>query len=194
MPIYTKTGDDGTTSLFGGDRVAKDNVRIEVLGCIDELNSILGVVVSTIGLKSKVKLTSEINEVKDLLVREQKNMIRLGSDIATKFNTSPEVQSKVNRITSQDTEILEDEIDKFDLKLPKLSSFILPGGDPVAALAHHARSVCRRMERNIITLSKIEKLNPEIFLYTNRLSDWLFVIARRVNYSVGATETIYQQR
>ncbi len=172
MKIYTKTGDEGKTSLFGGKRVWKDDLRIQSYGTVDELNSLIGVALTEIKNKELKKILSSI----------QHELFNLGSDLA-----SPEYKSSkkfsIPRINEINAKRLEGLIDKVDNKLSRLKNFILPGGLKGAALLHHARTVCRRAEREVISLSKIEKVNPEIKIYLNRLSDLLFVLARFENFS-----------
>lgn len=172
MKIYTKTGDKGKTSLFGGKRVWKDDLRIQSYGTVDELNSILGVAISEIKNKKLKKILSSI----------QHELFNLGSDLA-----SPEYKNNKNfsipRINESNIKRLEGLIDKIDNKLSPLKNFILPGGLKGAALLHQARTVCRRAEREVISLSKIDMINSEIKIYLNRLSDLLFVLARFENFS-----------
>jgi len=172
MKIYTKTGDKGKTSLFGGKKVWKDDLRIRSYGTVDELNSILGVAVTEI--KNK--------ELKQILSSIQHELFNLGSDLA-----SPEYKGSKNffipRINKFNTKHLEELIDKIDAKLLPLKNFILPGGLKGAALLHHARTVCRRAERGVVSLAKVEEVNSEIKIYLNRLSDLLFVLARFENFS-----------
>jgi len=172
MKIYTKTGDKGKTSLFGGKRVWKDDLRIQSYGTVDELNSILGVAVTEIKNKELNKILSSI----------QHELFNLGSDLA-----SPEYKGSKNfsilRINEVNTKRIEGLIDKIDKKLSPLKNFILPGGLKGAALLHHARTVCRRAEREVISLSKVDMINSEIKIYLNRLSDLLFVLARFENFS-----------
>ncbi|TSA26768.1 MAG: cob(I)yrinic acid a,c-diamide adenosyltransferase [Ignavibacteriales bacterium] len=172
MKIYTKTGDKGKTSLFGGKRVWKDDLRIQSYGTVDELNSILGVAITEI--KNK--------ELKTILSSIQHELFNLGSDLA-----SPEYKDNkkfsIPRITESNTKRLEGLIDKVDNKLLPLKNFILPGGLKGAALLHYARTVCRRAEREVISLSKVDMINSEIKIYLNRLSDLLFVLARFENFS-----------
>ncbi len=168
MKIYTKTGDKGETSLFGGRRITKANIRIESYGNVDELNSSLGLVRSFIN-SSKVNCKLE---------REQKNLLRLGADLATPFDSDKKFQNNVNRINKEDIDLLENEIDLWEAKLPKLTNFILPGGSKEASFTHLARSICRRAERSVVKLSNEEEINRETMVYLNRLSDWLFVLAR----------------
>jgi cob(I)alamin adenosyltransferase len=174
MKIYTKTGDKGDTALFGGKRVDKDNSRIKAYGTVDELNSVIGLAVA--------EVRSE--EVKSVLLKIQNELFTVGSDLATpeeNINSS----KYVSRIDEQNTIHLENIIDRFDSKLPGLTNFILPGGIKGAAFLHNARTICRRAEREIVSLSKEEKTNPSILIYLNRLSDLLFVLARYENFVSG---------
>lgn len=168
MKIYTKTGDKGTTALFGGKRVSKYNLRLEAYGTVDELNSALGI----------VRAFNTDNEIDIKLEREQQNMLRLGADLATELDAPENLQQVVKRITEEDIAILEKEIDKWDATLPKLTAFILPGGSKSASFVHLARTICRRAERRVVQLSHSEDINDLTKKYLNRLSDWLFVMGR----------------
>lgn len=168
MKIYTKTGDKGKTSLFGGERVSKDTQRIEAYGCVDELNSHIGVVRS---LKPQV-------EIERILDRVQQELFILGTDLATPQTRPPK---KIDRIESRHIEQLEKDIDRLDSALDPLQQFILPGGSRVAAALHVARTVCRRAERRIVQLSKKGEIGTTPVVYINRLSDLLFVTARYAN-------------
>lgn len=180
MKIYTKTGDFGTTFLFGGKRVDKGSARIEAYGCIDELNSLIGIIVSELKDRNMLKL----------LARIQNELFVLGGDLATPLD----VKVKVPRITRTFVKRLEKEIDQFDKNLPKLRNFILPGGGKIGSTLHLARTVARRGERRIVDLSLIEKVNKNDLVYINRLSDWLFVLARMANKMEGRPETIWKGR
>lgn len=193
MKIYTKTGDNGTTALFGGKRVSKADTRMELLGNIDELNSMLGVVI-VLSRKLNVRILG-----KDL-ARIQGELLLLGADIATPFEIQKSLlrsksfggQAKVKRISEKEVASLEEEIDEIEKKLDPLVNFILPGGHEVAALLHLARSVARRAERSLVRLQEQEKINPEILKYMNRLSDWLFVQARMVNNTEGFEDMVWK--
>jgi cob(I)alamin adenosyltransferase len=176
MKIYTKTGDAGVTGLFGGDRVPKDAARIEAYGEIDELNAAIGA----------VRTSQPPPEIDPLLVGIQNDLFVVGSDLATPLD---QVLSKVPRITAAYAARLEREIDRLDAVLPPLTSFILPGGTPSGAMLQLARTICRRAERHVVTLSHSENIGPDIIIYLNRLSDLLFVLARYANFSVGCAET-----
>jgi cob(I)alamin adenosyltransferase len=182
MKIYTKTGDSGETSLLGGKRVWKDNLRIQTCGTIDELNSIIGLSIN--------EITN--SELKEVLQGIQNDLFVIGSDAAMPIGN---VNSKISilRIAENLSEKLESIIDKYDSQLPVLKNFILPGGAKGSALLHFARSVCRRAERNVVALSQVEKINPSIEKYMNRLSDLLFVLARYVNFSNGTSDIIWQK-
>ncbi|MHB8906212.1 MAG: cob(I)yrinic acid a,c-diamide adenosyltransferase [Melioribacteraceae bacterium] len=172
MKIYTKTGDKGETSLFGGKRVWKDDLRIQAYGTTDELNAVLGIAVAEL---------SDV-ELKDVISGIQNDLFTVGSDLASPI----EKENKnfvIPRIDSQFVTRLELLIDKFDSQLPALKNFILPGGSKVSAILHHARTVCRRAEREVVALSRIEGINDQIEVYLNRLSDLLFVLARFENFS-----------
>lgn len=181
MKIYTKTGDKGETSLFGGERVSKDALRIEAYGTVDELNSLLGVVRS---LKPD-------GEVGTILERIQNDLFALGADLATPQSSS---NTKVPRMETRHAEELEPIIDSLESKLRPLKAFILPGGSPVGAHLHLARTVCRRGERLVVKLSKSENIGTAPVVYLNRLSDLLFVLARYANHLEGEQETEWHPR
>ena len=166
VKIYTKTGDDGTTGLIGNIRVKKSNPRIAAYGAVDELNAALGMILSS-------KLGKNIH---NLLTKIQNDLFVVGADLA-----NPNLKNKSNRVTSQMVLFLEKEIDRLEEQLPKITFFILPGGDLIASQVHLARAICRRSETYIVKLSEIEKINNESLIYINRLSDLLFVIARTIN-------------
>ena len=176
MKIYTKTGDKGETSLFGGKRVPKDSLRIEAYGTVDELNSIIGVCRSLTPAK----------EIDSILEEIQNDLFTLGADLATPQDS----QSKaVKRIQASDTSRLEQHIDAVEPKLEPLKSFILPGGSQLAALLHFARTVCRRAERVVVHLSRTEQIGEQPVIYLNRLSDLLFVLTRLANKLSDTLET-----
>jgi cob(I)alamin adenosyltransferase len=174
--IYTRTGDKGETGLVGGARVAKDSIRVQAYGNVDELNSVLG-------LSRSFLLDKQL----DILIEEiQKDLFVAGADLA-----SPETKTvgrEIPRITPERILEMEKTIDRLQEELPPLKAFVLPSGGQTGALLHFARTVARRAERNIVTLSKTETINEQILPYINRLSDLLFVIARVVNHREGKTE------
>ena len=177
MKIYTKTGDKGETSLFGGQRVWKDDARLKAYGTVDELNSFIGVAVSEI----------KSDEVKEVLIGIQNDLFTLGSDLATPLEKEIK-KFEIPRVTENFHLRLEELIDKYDSQLPELKNFILPGGSKGSALLQTARSVCRRAEREVISLSKTVEIGSQITVYLNRLSDLLFVLSRFENYINGTPE------
>ena len=182
MKIYTKTGDEGTTGLFGGKRVSKDNLRIEAYGTIDELNGLIGVAVT--------EVNSE--ELKNDLLKIQYELFNLGADLATPI-TEEKIKVTIPRISDFDVNVFEKKIDYYDSKLPELKAFILPGGSKGSASLHFSRTVCRRAERRIVELSKSENIGDSVIKYINRLSDLLFVLARFENYSNNHPEVEWKQ-
>lgn len=182
MKIYTKTGDKGTTSLFGGTRVPKHHIRIESYGTVDELNS-------HIGLVKDQEVTEHTREV---LNRVQDRLFTIGSILATEpekaLLKSGKERLAIPGITSKDIELLEDEIDKMNEELPEMTHFILPGGHPSVSICHIARCVCRRAERMSTALYEINPFNELVLQYLNRLSDYLFVLARKLSKDLHANE------
>ncbi|MGM0588325.1 MAG: cob(I)yrinic acid a,c-diamide adenosyltransferase [Bacteroidota bacterium] len=175
MKIYTKTGDSGETSLFGGGRVYKSHLRIQSYGTVDELNSL-------IGLSRSEELQSETESVLEEL---QTDLFVLGADLATPADSKAQTQ----RIQAEDVEKLEQWIDRFDDEIPPLKHFILPGGTPGASHLHVARTVCRRAERYCVEAKQQgEDISGEAIKFLNRLSDFLFVLARYENLANGIDE------
>jgi cob(I)alamin adenosyltransferase len=166
MKAYSGTGDKGETSLYGGTRVEKADPRVEAYGAIDELNSQVGVARANIKVK-------KLNEI---LKSVQRDLWILAGDLASEL-----VTANVPRISKEQLDRLESVTDELNSELPRLRRFILPGGSIPGAELHVARAVCRRAERRIVTLSKIESINPDVLPYINRLSSFLFVLARTVN-------------
>jgi len=175
VKIYTKTGDQGQTSLFGGRRVAKDHVRIDSYGQVDELNALLGVVLLHVNQP----------QLQEQLRRIQSELFVLGADLATPLDVASD---HVVRMDQAPVARLEQEIDQAEAELPPLRHFVLPGGGAGGAHLHLARTVCRRAERATARLAAQEPVNPAALIYLNRLSDWLFVMARLVNHREGQTE------
>lgn len=175
MKIYTKTGDRGETSLYGGKRVVKSHLRVSVYGSVDELNSVLGVVLAKLDDK---RVETFINEV-------QKDLFSIGSNLAGSPNKLERLQQRV--------EEMEKIIDSLSGELPPLSHFILPEGTEAASLIFFARAVVRRAERELVALSCQEKIDKNIIVYLNRLSDLLFVVARYLNFKAGFKETIWKE-
>jgi cob(I)alamin adenosyltransferase len=178
--LYTKSGDDGTTALFGGGRVAKDDARVEAYGAVDELNSAIGVASAFI----------ESERVRRELAPIQNDLFDLGAELASE--TAGEKAAAFGKRFGEGGEQvarLEALTDKLDGALPPLRTFILPSGAKGGALLHLCRTVCRRAERRVVTLSRSEPVNPEVSRYLNRLSDLLFAMARYVNAEAGEAET-----
>ena len=208
IKIYTKTGDSGTTSLFGGKRLSKNNMRVEAYGAIDELNSLIGVLLSSLShsrldRESDPRLSARgvpafgwrgddkvRNDISKKLVRVQEELFVLETDLAS----PSDIKVKVPRTKKSFVTKLEQEIDSWDKNLPKLRNFILPGGSKVGSQLHLARSVARRAERSITALASKEKINQNALIYVNRLSDWFFVLARYVNKLEGQEEKIWEGR
>ena len=180
MKIYTRRGDSGKTSLFGGQKVVKDSLRIEAYGSVDELNSVLGV----------ARALKPSKEIDAILKKIQNDLFVLGADLATPPRTNSQ---KIKRVSRSDVDAVETNIDKLEDKLPKLISFILPGGTQLAAQLHVARTVCRRAERDVVRLLAKEKTGETPIVFLNRLSDLLFVLARYSNKVEGGTETKWKQ-
>lgn len=180
MKIYTKTGDSGSTSLFGGKRVNKSSTRIDAYGNIDELNSLIGTILADDPPRNIFKK----------LLRIQSELFVLGSDLATPSDT----KLKITRVTGGIVGRLEKEIDVWQKQLLTLRNFILPGGSHTGSKLHLARTVARRAERSIAKLSDEVKINTNTLAYINRLSDWLFVCARYVNKLDGFKETPWRGR
>jgi cob(I)alamin adenosyltransferase len=175
MKIYTKKGDAGETSLYGGQRVPKDDLRIRTYGTFDELNAILGLAVAEPGFSE---------EVSTRLLRLQGDLFQLGAELATPRGKSVGIQL----IQLSQIEVMEHEIDQMEAKLQPLKTFILPGGSRGSAWVHLARTVSRRAERDLISLNRGEAVRPEVLQYVNRVSDYLFVTARYVNYLAGISD------
>lgn len=175
MKIYTKKGDKGQTSLYGGQTVPKNSSRIAAYGTVDELNSVLGMAIS---YTPSTKTTEYLNTV-------QEQLFVLGADLATPF--SKEV--RISRISDEEITILEMAIDEMEDQLPPLKNFILPGGTQAGATIHFARTVCRRAERKAVECSNEEVLSSQSIIYLNRLSDFLFVLGRFENHISGKEET-----
>ncbi|HET56320.1 MAG TPA: cob(I)yrinic acid a,c-diamide adenosyltransferase [Ignavibacteria bacterium] len=171
MKIYTKTGDKGMTSLFGGKRVWKDNLRIDAYGSVDETNTFIGLALTEIVDKDLLETLTKI----------QSNLFVVGSDLASPLDLE-KPNRKTPRVNQDFIDTAENEIDFYNDKLPELKHFILPGGTKGAAFLHAARTVCRRAERKVITLSREENIGNFISVYLNRLSDLLFVLARYENF------------
>lgn len=181
MKIYTKTGDKGQTSLIGGTRVPKHHIRIEAYGTVDELNSWIGLINDqSISLKTK-EILSEI----------QDRLFTIGSSLASDPEKS---KMKIPDLHDTDIELLEKQIDEMNEVLPEMRFFILPGGHSTVSYCHIARCVCRRAERNVIHLSENEYVNELVIKYLNRLSDYLFVLARFAGQQLKVVEIAWKAR
>ena len=179
--VYTKTGDKGETSIIGGIRVKKSCERLEAYGTVDELSSHLGLLASML----------PDGEDKDLIIRIQNNLFSVCSNLATDQSQTPLYDSA--KLPDGEIEVLEQEVDKIMNLLPERQGFILPGGTQAAAQAHVCRTVCRRAERRIVSLSEVAQISPETQQYINRLSDYLFVLAKKINFNAGMSEIIWQK-
>lgn len=177
MKIYTKTGDQGETGLVGGSRVRKDDPRVAAYGEVDELNAAIGVVLAHV----------EDNPLRTLLVEIQRDLFALGAQLADPTATIGEKKAKA-AVGTERVARLEAAIDEREAQLPPLRAFVLPGGSPLAAQLHLARTVCRRTERAITALAASQPIEAQVIVYVNRLSDLLFVLARHANQRAGAPE------
>lgn len=184
--VYTRTGDTGQTGLVGGKRLPKDHPRIEAYGSVDELNSVLGIVLSFLVQKDASKRRDKLELILEAI---QQKLFDMGSELATLPG-----DEYVGQITLQaeDAKWLEEIIDAMNDELQPLKSFILPGGTSLNVFLHLARTVCRRAERDIHKLKQIDLVSPEIIKYINRLSDFLFVAGRWATETLGEKETLWQ--
>lgn len=182
MKVYTKTGDKGTTALFGGTRVPKHHIRIESYGTIDELNAHIGLI-----------RDQNINQLyKNTLMEIQDQLFTVGAILATDpiKATLKNGKDRLNipKISKENIEKLEKEMDLMEDSLPQMTHFVLPGGHQTVSFCHIARTVCRRAERLASHLNELEPFQPETLMYINRLSDYLFVLARKLSYDLNAEE------
>jgi cob(I)alamin adenosyltransferase len=176
VKVYTKTGDTGETSLLGGARVPKDDVRVAAYGDVDETNAAVGV----------IRALAQ-PPLEHLLFGVQKDLFAIGAQLADPTRRVAARRAKA-AVTAAHVRRLEKAIDAREEKLPPLRSFVLPGGTPTASLLHQARTVCRRAERSVVTLAREAHVDPRIVVYLNRLSDLLFVLARYENHGAGVGE------
>ncbi len=184
MKIYTKTGDKGSTALYGGTRVSKDHIRIDAYGTVDELNSWLGLIRDEITL----------NEDKKTILEIQKNLFHLGAELALdpSKKTLANGQNRLKTvIESIEIEFLEHKIDSYQDNLKPLMHFILPGGHKTTSKIHIARTICRKAERITVALSNNEEVRTEVIQYLNRLSDYLFILARKIGHDNNYEETLW---
>jgi len=188
MRVYTKTGDNGTTALVGGVRIKKTDIRLEAYGTVDELNSQIGLLVA---LMEKQGVENEtVGSLREKLIRIQNSLFIVGTHLATDQSKTPLYPSAI--LPEGETEMLEQAIDSMNAQLPEKQGFVLPGGTVAAAQAHVCRTVCRRAERRIAQLAEIAKVGPEIMQYINRLSDYLFILAKIINFNMGHGEIVWQ--
>lgn len=174
IKIYTRTGDKGQTSLFGGKRVSKDSLRVEAIGSVDELNSAIGLAIA------------QVSSIKKELIAIQQDLFEIGATLANPKSQTPNLKRYLEKRVNE----FEQFIDEMTEQLPVLRNFILAGGERITFL-QFARTVCRRAERRVVSLSKEAKIDPSILIYLNRLSDLLFIMARFVNYKVGGKEIVW---
>ena len=177
MKIYTKTGDDGTTGLQGGRRISKSNIRIMAYGAIDEVNAVIGLILSS-------KFDDDLEKLLKII---QNDLFVVGSDLS-----NPDLSSDENRVTQEMVENIEKNIDLFENELSPITNFILPGGHEIASLFHIARTITRRAETQVISLDESGMVNDECKKYLNRLSDLLFVLARIINKKNGFEDVIWK--
>jgi cob(I)alamin adenosyltransferase len=186
--VYTRTGDHGETALVGGKRVAKDSPRIEAYGTIDELNSIVGLARA---FNDEKVNTSDAHRFLDMVLRQiQDELFDLGSELATSADF---FQEGMYRVGETEVKKIEQLIDECQKELEPLKSFILPGGGKIGAYLHQCRTVCRRAERDILRLSRVESINDNVLKYVNRLSDLFFVLARWIGKQTGEGEYLWQR-
>ena len=182
MKIYTRTGDKGDTGLFGGVRVPKNDARVEAYGTIDETNAAIGVALAA----------CEVALVKRVLGEVQSDLFTLGAELSSA--SGQEARLGIQLLTDADVLRLEHAIDEAEAPLPPLKNFVLPGGPPDVAALHLARTVARRAERRVLSLSQREPVRGTLLVYLNRLADLLFVLARRAGHENGATEVPWAPR
>jgi cob(I)alamin adenosyltransferase len=178
MKLYTRTGDDGSSGLFGGDRVSKSNLRLVAYGTLDELNSIMGL----LRLHATPACADEAT-----LLQVQQDLFVLGAILATPAARQELLSKRMSRPTWE-LAAMEADIDRLTALAPPMTAFVLPGGTPASAHAHLARTVCRRAEREVVSLAHEEPMNPIVLTYLNRLSDWFFALARAENAVAGVAD------
>lgn len=179
LKVYTKTGDKGETSIVGGIRVKKSSIRLEAYGTVDELNSHLGLLASML----------HDGEDKEIIIRIQRDLFTVCSNLAT--DQSQTALSDSARLPEVEISFLEAQVDAIMKLLPERQGFILPGGCQAASQAHVCRTVCRRAERCIVALAEESIISPETLQFVNRLSDYLFVLAKKINFNTGVSEIVW---
>ena len=178
--VYTRSGDMGKTSLVGGQRVSKASARLEAYGTVDELSSHLGLLAAMLADGSD----------KDMIIRIQNCLFNVCTNLATDQEQTELYPSAY--LPDGEIELVEQKVDNIMNLLPERQGFILPGGTKEAAQAHVCRTVCRRAERRIVALSEVAKITPSVLQYVNRLSDYLFVLAKKINFNAGHSEIVWQ--
>ena len=178
--VYTRTGDQGETSLVGGVRIKKSNIRLEAYGTVDELSAHLGMLVSMM----------KMGDERDFIIRIQNNLFNVCTHLATDQSQTPLYPSA--HLAEGEIASLEQRIDSLMKQLPERQGFVLPGGVPAACQAHICRTVCRRAERRIAALAEEAQIAPEMQQFVNRLSDYLFVLAKIINFNEGKSEIVWQ--
>ncbi|WP_019535293.1 cob(I)yrinic acid a,c-diamide adenosyltransferase [Paenibacillus ginsengihumi] len=181
MRIYTRTGDQGETSIVGG-RVPKSSAKVEAYGTVDEANSVIGIAMTFIP-ESQAEARAELENVQQML-------FDCGSDLARKEGME---ERRPFKVTDEAIPLLEERIDAYIAEAPELERFVLPGGSQASAFLHLARTVVRRAERRVVALAKEEKINPHVLTYLNRLSDYLFALARVMNARLGVKDVEYER-
>ena len=181
MGIFTKTGDDGETSLFGGKRVKKSSSIVSAIGDVDELSASIGLLESSLDTSKMTELSDKVQKILDQL-------FKVGADLA---NPKKHEDLPDSFVTEFDIASLESDMDLWDKELPPLTHFVLPAGHPAALSAYFARAVCRRAERSVIKANEDQKLNPQIAKYLNRLGDWLFICFRLINQRRKVQEELW---
>lgn len=182
MKIYTRTGDDGRTGLFGGARVLKDDARVEAYGSVDETNACIGV----------ARAAGASPEVDAALEQIQAQLFVLGAELATPSDHRDRLRLPL--LDAAQVAALEQHIDQLEAGLPSLTSFVLPAGSAAASALHHARTVCRRAERRVVAVQSSAEVRSELVVYLNRLSDLLFVMARHENHRAGVADVVWAPR
>ena len=181
MSVYTKTGDGGTTSLVGGTRVSKCDLRLEAYGAIDEAQAHVALLRDS--LVKKVVLADQ----QDVLLRVLGDMMKASAIVAAE----PDVKKVLPEITRDDIAMLEKQIDEIEKLLPRIDKFTLPGGDTLVSLSHVARTIVRRAERRVVAVEHATELFPEVLLYLNRLSDYLYVLGRRISQTINSEDILW---
>ena len=179
--VYTRRGDEGMTDLVGGIRISKTDERLEAYGTVDELSSHIGLLVA---------MLDEDFDERALLLRIQSNLFNIGTHLATDQSQTPLYDSA--RLADGETSLLEERVDAIVAALPEAQGFVLPGGSQAAAQCHVCRTVCRRAERRILALSEKAIVGADVIKYVNRLSDYLFILAKKINFNTGHSEILWQ--